>query len=25
VFRQGDKMTVCFDLQKGANELQQRI
>ena len=25
VFRQGDKMTVCFDLQKGANELLQRI
>ncbi len=25
VFRQGDKMTVCFDLQKGTNELLQRI
>jgi hypothetical protein len=25
VFRQGDRMTVCFDLQKGANELLQRI
>lgn len=25
VFRQGDKMTACFDLQKGANELLQRI
>ena len=24
VFRQGEKMTVCFDLQKGANELQWR-
>ena len=24
VFRQRDKMTVCFDLQKGANELRQR-
>ncbi len=22
VFRQGEKMTVCFDLQKGANELR---
>jgi hypothetical protein len=24
VCRHGDKLTVCFDLQKGVNELQQR-